>query len=185
MNFQRNNRYLSLLVFVATTFILNSCGADKPNVVSDVQGLISMEVPSSWSKRTDLNAAANLQAGNPFNEEYLVVISEAKEDLFQMNLQRYATFSIQNLRSSAIAFEMEQAKPVEINGMKGLKYICRGVIENVKISYMITLLESEGHYHNVMMWTLRSKENEAFPKFETALLTFKELVKSANEAPAK
>lgn len=102
-----------------------------------------------------------------------------------MNLQRYAAFSIQNLRSSAVAFEMEPAKPVEINGMKGLKYICRGVIENVKISYIVTLLESKGHYHNVMMWTLRSKENEAFPKFETALLTFKELVKSTNEAPAK
>ncbi|MCB1323152.1 MAG: hypothetical protein KDK34_23040 [Leptospiraceae bacterium] len=183
VNRQTISHIVPFAMLMTALVLIGACDTGPKSMTGD-QGLISIDVPSSWSKRTDLNDDANLQAGNAFNEEYLVVISEAKADLYQMNMQRYANFMIQNLRSSVLQFAMEPAQQVEINGMKGQKYICRGVIENINVSYVVTVLESDTHFHNVMMWTMRSKEGEAFPKFDAALQTFKEVQQTATETTA-
>ncbi|HEX8898287.1 MAG TPA: hypothetical protein VF751_06295, partial [Chthoniobacterales bacterium] len=42
-------------------------------------------------------------------------------------------------------------------GNDGLQYALEGIVENVKLSYLITTVETADHYHQIITWTLRSR----------------------------
>src|SRR5688572_12207315 len=50
-------------------------------------------VPANWKSLPELNEAASLGAGNKFQEEYLIVLSENKADLEDFDLEKHHRFT--------------------------------------------------------------------------------------------
>jgi hypothetical protein len=53
--------------------------------------------------------------------------------------------------------------PVTINGIEGRQYVLDGVVNNVKISYLVTALETGSNYHQIITWTLLSRKAQNHP----------------------
>lgn len=119
---------------------------------------ISLQVPLSWSAK-ELLPGAVIGAANLGDETYLVVLEDAKID-FEENLT-LADYSrnIQLQLAENIKDGMVQgdAYPVTIAGLPGEQFIFPGVVNGIRISYMITLLEGDTHFYRVLGWTLESR----------------------------
>jgi Tfp pilus assembly protein PilE len=137
--------------------------------------LTKMRVPTSWKHHPEFTEVAGIEYANLQREQYLVVISEPKTD-FTSNTDVFAYNDLlqQNLRDSMENLQVKYLGEVKINGMNGLKYELRGEIDNVKIVYLQVALEGEGHFHQLLFWTLPSRWHSNLGLFEEALVSLAE-----------
>jgi acyl carrier protein len=136
---------------------------------------VSLEIPGSWSTLPELHESASLKVGNKFREEYAVVISDLKSD-FEGTLEQFAKLTSAGIRENL--GPNAEAGPIE-NAMAG-KFPakrCRlaGKIGNTRIVYLHCSVETPEGFHQLIMWTLPSKESQAVPVFERVADTFQVL----------
>lgn len=139
-------------------------------VVASSDDLVKLKLPGHWTLLTNLNEAAQLQAGNPRKEEYLMVITDSKTD-FTGSLREYSDVIIGRLKDALQDLSVEGPKEVTLDGLKALEYEVAGVIEGVSVRYIFTIAESESGFHQVIVWTLKSKRDAAWPVFREVLGT--------------
>src|SRR5262245_12828520 len=68
------------------------------NAVRSKDGKFQLLLPPAWSAAKDLNDQADIQAKGP--EGYVIVLSEAKEDIHDARLERYAQGRSEKMSSS-------------------------------------------------------------------------------------
>jgi Tfp pilus assembly major pilin PilA len=144
--------------------------------VTSADGLTRMRLPSSWQRLPELNDMGSIEYGNPYREQYLLVISEPRADFSSsMDLPAYTEMLLnQNYRPMLANLSLEYRGQVSFNEMKGTKYELRGEIDNIRIVYLLTILQSNDHFHQVLFWTLPTKWADTAAVFESALATFAE-----------
>ena len=71
---------LTIMIVVFAGIIACDLLPGEPKKVEFLDQSFAVEMPASWSLRSDLNDVADLQMGNPFKEAYAIVISENKMD---------------------------------------------------------------------------------------------------------
>lgn len=142
--------------------------ADR-RVQSD-DGLLSLELPDDWKILTGLHEDATLQAGNIFDEEYLVLLTDLKID-FAGSLEEHTDVTSNAMLESMIDGEKSRAERIEINGLPAIRYEISGTIDNLRIDYIQTTVEAPDAFHQLLGWTIRSRRDTALPTISQAIQT--------------
>jgi len=155
--FYRGILAIALLICVAVACKqLQSLG--RPTVLTSPDGKFQLTVPAGWQERPSLHAKATIKAANPFEETYVIVISENKIDFASdMTLDTFTDLTRRSMLSKVTEGDSTPPLPVKISGNDGRQYVLEGVVDNIRISYVITAVETAEHYHQIITWTLRSR----------------------------
>ena len=70
--------------------------------------------------------------------------------------------------------EFSDIEALTINGYDAKQYTLSGEIDKIKIKYLVTLVETDNGYYQIISWSLLSR-------FDNALDTFKQIAESFTE----
>ncbi len=130
-------------------------------------------VPKDWKKLDDLNESAELQAGNKFKGQYVMVLSEKKAELNGMTLQKH-----HQVTRDAMLGKMTNAtasEPIEltINGQSAIQDEIAGAQEGTDIVFLHTTVEGKSYFHQILAWTSKSRWDELKDKLQEVTQTFR------------
>ena len=152
------------VVLVAAMLCLGSCEkianaareATKPETITSSDGLVQVTVPFGWSK-DKLNDRAKLSAANRVGELYVIVITEAKEDLADMTIEKYSEITRgAQLKGMKNSTEVGPERHT-IHGMPVVQYELRGTVDTANAVMIHASVEGKKYYYQVLAWTLKSK----------------------------
>ncbi|MDH5656239.1 MAG: hypothetical protein OEZ34_10045 [Spirochaetia bacterium] len=149
--------------------------ASQKKEVKGSMGLVKVSAPGNWVEMTDLNDEANLQIGNVFEEGYLIVISESKDDFDKMNLEEYSRITFEPLYEGLSKRRQEKPEVFRIGNHDAIKRDLEGVIDNININYIHAVTETEKNFHQIVGWSLKSKFETNKPILEEIINSFQEL----------
>ena len=138
----------------------------------EVNGLYSMDIPTILNSTTDLNDDASLQYNSLYNEKYIIVIDEDKQEFVDAFIlideydksisvvDNYANVQLAFMDESVTVLEESSLKSMKINGMDARVKAMDGTILGVpeEISYWLGYVEGENTMYTIMTWTLKSKK---------------------------
>jgi len=136
----------------------------RPTVLTSPDGKFQLTVPAGWIERPSLHATASIKAANLAQETYVIVITENKIDCASdMTLDKFTDVTRKAMLSKVSEGASTPPLPVKINGNEGRQYALEGIVNNVKISYLVTAVETNENYHQIITWTLRSRIDQNQP----------------------
>ena len=170
----RNKLPAALLLFVAVLACKSLQSPDKSTILNSPDGKFQLTVPAGWREHAGLNDKADIKAASLIDEMYVIVITEAKLDFTdEMTLDQYTTISRDSMVSNLAASDATPPVPVTISGNAGRQYEIQGAVENVRLAYLVTTVETAAHYHQIITWTLRSRINENQMTLQQVTETFR------------
>jgi hypothetical protein len=129
-----------------------------PTVLKSKDGKFQLTIPAGWREDSTLSERADIKADQPFNEMYVMVITEAKADFTEeVTLDSYTDMTRASMTSVLTSPELTPPLPLTINGNAGRQYEIQGGMKNVNLAYLITTVETSEHFHKIVTWTLRSR----------------------------
>ena len=149
---------LVLLSFVACDFL-----SKEPEKVEFLDNSFAVIKPASWALRDDLNDVADLQMGNPFKEAYAIIITENKMDFDKISLEEHSDLTRSALARGLKNYWESDPEYLKNGSFRALRYKLTGTTSGLNIVYWHVTLETEQHYHQMLLWSLKSKfaKNEA------------------------
>lgn len=120
---------------------------------------VSLVVPGTWKGARELNTEAILGVADAAAENYALVMKEAKTD-FEPNLDAagYLVRVVQNLQAGSSGFrELQRAKTVAIQNRPARQQEVALTIQNVKIIYLLTAVETETDFYLLYTWSLENR----------------------------
>ncbi len=149
--------------------------ADATKDVSSSDGLLQITVPESYKESDILNADANLQLMNAAMEQYTITIFESNVDFSDdFTLVDYSDAVSSSMGGVMTSPEFSDIESLTINGYDAKQYTLSGEIEKIKIKYLVTLVETDNGFYQIISWSLLSR-------FDNALDTFKQIAESFTE----
>jgi hypothetical protein len=161
---------LTILACVSSAFAQTS---DQTKVILASDKKTQITVPSTWQPLT-LNDTAEIQIGNEDEGCFIIVLNEAKEDLYGWNLDKHSRVGLGNLLSNIAFPTITGPKSVTINGQPAVQYEVRGAAENRNLAYIHTTVDGAKFFSQIIAWTVPSKLEAARPKLLSAIATFRE-----------
>ncbi len=159
--------------------------SQTPQVLTDTDNMFQITAPGNWQKQTDLHDDAAIQAGSLINEQYLVIIREAKEDFgSKFTLDSLTEIVRDNFKKAATDTVLTQPIPVYINGYPARQFETSGEIDNLKIKYLYAIVETPHNYYQIITWTLSSKFDKNKSVFSEVINSFKETGYSDSFSPS-
>lgn len=146
--------------------------------------LYYVSVPDYMTKSVTLNDAATMQYINSAKNAYLIVIDDSKEEL-EMKGIKFA--SLKDFHDDNIKLlKAEENSPVEskptefvVNGNKfyqselNVNFKEADNLE-VKITYLITYVETKGYYYQILCWSLSSEYKNLVADFKKIAASIKD-----------
>ncbi len=159
--------------------------SEKSEVKSS-DGTCLIEIPGNWSEIPDSNEDASIAKGNLFKEQYVMVISESKADLEEeVSLQTYGEIVLQMMEESLKEAQYEQWEVSDLtHPLSGMTCHLSGSMDGIKIKYLLTVTEDQGHFYQILQWSIPSKWEKALPVFQEILKSFRSLKNSPEKNPA-
>lgn len=126
---------------------------------------LSLNVPQEWSLHSKLSADAAISVANINEAAYALVIKEPKQDFASgFSLSEYTNVIVslmkENIKDARTPGELRH---FTINGFPAEQLILTGVVNKIKIGYVLTTIESEHGFYQVVAWTLVSRLKEDHP----------------------
>lgn len=142
---------------------------------------IQITLPATWQEDDRLHPSAELQASDPTNQLYLIVVAEEDETLARFGLpensQRYRNLLANSLRS----LDSQSATDVVFVGQDfASQYEVRGQLDDGSpVVYLHTTVVSGPRYYQIVGWT--TPEQYGFYKSELQGITetFREITDDA------
>ncbi len=160
--------------------ILDTFAEEKLEITSNhrfksvnwLNNMFTIEVPNTWIY-IELHDEADLEIGNESNSQYLVVLSENKKDFHNMDLETYSENAIGGVLSSLQDSTIIGPIDTSISNIDFQKYYLSGSYDNININYTFVNIESKTHYHQFMMWSIKSQYKKTKDLFEKIVNSFK------------
>jgi tetrahydromethanopterin S-methyltransferase subunit B len=171
----RRTLFIWLLVGALLACKLPRSGSSADVEVEGTDHHSRMRIPSSWSTQSDLNAEADLQVGNRLGQEFMIVLTEAKEDFASMDVARLLETHVSRLETALSSPKRAPQSTTQLGAYPARQTELSGVLKNLNLVYLVTVVEGPKHFHGIIAWTAKSRWTEAKPKFDRALLTFQEI----------
>ncbi|TCI91020.1 hypothetical protein [Tenacibaculum sp. M341] len=188
------------IVFMLVCGALTSCNIEsisqkKDNLTAKdfktitVDSLYSLRVPRYMKEMKSLNDDASLAYANVFKEAYTIVIDEPIDEVMtsfkeyeiykeeKSPLENYDYYQIESFKESIENLEITPLKTKTINGYPVKQYVFKGEVENIQISYLISLIESESDLFMIMSWTLTNR----FERFKDSFIKSHDSFKSSKK----
>ena len=139
----------------------SSSGNNKEVVAPD--GKSRLTVPQDWGALEELHKAAELQAGNKADEQFIIVISESKMDLDGMTLEKHHGITREAMLGKLKNPSASETEKVTINGQAALQDELGGTQEEeaTNIVFLHTTVEDEANFHQILAWTTKSRWDSA------------------------
>jgi hypothetical protein len=147
----------------------------QPEKVEFLDQSFAVEKPASWSLRSDLNDVADLQMGNPFKEAYAIIISENKMDFDEMTLQDHSDLTRSMIGQNLKNYHESDQEVLYIGGHQALRYRLTGSMDGLNIVYWHVTIETENYYHQMLLWSLKSKFGQNEADFDSVIQSFEEI----------
>lgn len=148
--------------------------------VTSNDGWVRLKVPGSWHDMPSLNAGASIRYANPIAEEYITVFSDARSD-FRGSLQDFVETVTTRMEQNLEGADLGEPKSLTINGFPAIQVRLSGTASKVPVVYLHTSVETPDGFHQLVQWTLPSKEGTAFPVFMEVANSF-ELARPATSS---
>lgn len=133
----------------------------RPKVLTSPDGKFQLTVPVGWQVRPELHERAGIKAANLLQETYVILITENKSDFSDdMTLDSFTELTQGAMIKRVTNGSASLPSPVTINDNEGRQYTLDGVVNGVKISYLVTAVETAANYHQIITWTLRSRMDQ-------------------------
>lgn len=169
-------KILIFVLAICMAAILGACSEkDNLTVFKSEDNKFQVSASSSWKDTNgELHPESNLEIYNPQKEKYFVALLESKEDFDDSSLQTYYDIVTETFISSLDNPNQGDVKEVTINGNKALQYSLEGTVDNIKIAYLVTVIETPTHYGQLMAWTTKSKWDKYKEEYTNLINSFKE-----------
>lgn len=120
---------------------------------------VSLTVPDNWKGDRTLNDVAILGVANPKSEVYAIVIDDAKSDFDPaLSKSEYLDIHTQNMEASVNDFSRDSTiRSLQVNGLPAVQQVVSGVADKLKVTYILTVVETETHFYVIYAWTLTSR----------------------------
>ncbi|GGA36353.1 hypothetical protein [Paenibacillus physcomitrellae] len=155
--------------------VLGSAASDISLVISPDKHA-SITIPEGWAQDAGLASGADIQASHPSTEDYIVVLREDRSDFSQnTTINDYSKLVSDNMKQAIQNAKQEPAERITIGGLNALQYVITGEVDKVKISYLVTLIASEDHFTQVLMWTRADMFADKKQNYLYIVNTFREM----------
>ena len=111
--------------------------------IVSTDGESRLVVPKDWREMKELNEAAELQAGNPSTEQYIMVLSEKKSDFDNMTLSRHHQLTRESMMQKMQNPSAGQTRQLTINGKSALQDEISGTQSGMDIVFLHTTIEAD------------------------------------------
>lgn len=173
-----------IFVFLATS--CNSITGVKEVKVADVA---TIEVPALLTDSKDLNEDAIVQMANGFQELYVIVIEESKQEFndlinetdgvfddgFTADLNGYAKVAASSIESGIDLKSKEDLVPIKNNGLSTYVASFEGKINGLNVFYKLSCVEGKDRYYQILTWTLSSSKEKHLEAMNAMINSFKEI----------
>lgn len=147
--------------------------APPPKTLKSANGQVEIKVPGRWLK-DKLNDQADLQAADRPSELYVVVLSEPKAGLHDIDLAKFSELTRASQLTSMKGGTEEGRKERKVNGLPALEYVLKGKVDGVDVVMKHVSVEGTAEYHQVLVWTLKSKWASEQAGLDAVIDSFKE-----------
>ncbi len=135
-------------------------------------GRFSLTVPAGWTQAHSLNESAGIQARGL--DGYAVVLSDVKEDLSDSSLEGFSRGRAQAIITNSNGGKMGPSSEVMIGGRRALQREINATVKGMNITYLLTVVETTKHLHQVLCWAAKSRFEGNRAEFEAISATLKE-----------
>lgn len=116
----------------------------------------------------------DIQVSRGWDELYLVVLTEAKEDFDELDYEEHSDLTrgalVGNLKNTGVS----APKQLTIGGLPAVQYEIRGTGFGLNLVYLHTTVDGKDHFHQILAWTLRSKFAKNGPILAKTTASFRE-----------
>lgn len=160
-------------VFVAAKAMRDAISGTETEFrrMSADDGSLTLEIPKSWKPHPGLNPESVLSASNPLKEQYVIVIREPRAD-FGGTLDEYARLIEGNMTKTLGDSGRPGFNNLTIGGHQARQRTMRGTAEKVNVAFLVTCLETEDSFCQILTWTLASREKASMPTLEKVAASF-------------
>jgi|GEM_PF-158459 len=131
----------------------------NPQTMISADGRMSIVVPDSWSERTDLNDAADLQAGNIYQDVYFIALGEPKSD-FEVGttLAQYRDLVTTPFFNVLDNLEVVSGPTsTTINNQPAFIFEVVGTVDQLRVHYFVVTAQSDGEFFQLLGWSTHSR----------------------------
>lgn len=148
------------------------------------EGVVALIVPRNWRdvSRQIGNEDGSLAYGNLVREEYCVVITEPSEDFLDedgeqgFDLSEFAEVVIQMITSELAELEVSGPYAAPLPGApQAMRAEIRGIIDGFDIAYILYAIETDHHFHQIVLWTQADDMDDKRPIFDAVAQTFESI----------
>lgn len=174
------SRTLMILWLPAALAFCDGMGGE-PKPLKFANDQFQVVKPSSWKLMDDLNDSADLEFGSDLAQGYGIIMTESKEDFVNMNLQKYSAITREPIREGITM--PKETGPVAVNSedYKGIRYELAGVIDGLNVIYWHVSLETDNHFHQILLWSIKSRFESNKEDFQTIINSFEPAVAASSE----
>jgi hypothetical protein len=144
-------------------------------VLKSIDGQTQIVLPGGWKAYRKLNDAAELQAANLGKNLYILVLTESKDDFDRISLKQHSAITRDSLLKSLTAPEVMGPKELTVSGYPALQFEIRGQIDNTKICYLHTTVETAQNFHQILAWTSKSGFEKNKMELQQVINSFREI----------
>lgn len=135
-----------------------------------------ISAPSDWSKDSSLHDEADIGISNRSREKYLLVLSESKQDVdSSLTLQEYAQVIEANLQEGVDHVSIDKQIRTVVDNQVAIQFNAKGEVDGIKVAYIVTLVETPTHFHQIMAWTEEKRFASLKQELQKVSASFREV----------
>lgn len=156
-------------LFSVVTLCEDTNASDKKNTkvqtLQSEDGNYSVMMPKHWKEMDELNDEADLEMGRISQEKYMIALIESKMDL-DYNFEEWLEFTKEVMLESVTNDKLSKPVEVSVNGYPAIQYVLSGTVDKVNVTYLLTYVDGENNYGQILCWSLKSKYQDAEDEFK-------------------
>lgn len=146
----------------------------KPSTLKSPDGKFQITVPAGWKPSVLASEEADIKAGNPIEEMYVIVLTELKSDFTDETTIDDYTEIVKNAMAEKLSSpDATPPVPMTVNGNNARQYEIQGASSKVKVAYIVTTVETAEHFNQIVIWTLQSRINKNQTTMQKVASTFR------------
>ncbi|MBP1989937.1 PsbP-related protein [Paenibacillus eucommiae] len=157
----------------------------KGKTLTAPDGNFEITVPKEWKDDAALKQLAKISASNRGKEQYIMINEVSKNDYSDgAALEDFKNTFISGTAVSLKNYKEDEVSEITIDAVPATQLIFSGEAENIKVKYIVALLEKGNSFYQLVTWSTESKFEANLSTFEQVLHTFKVLKETSAEETA-
>jgi len=165
-------KLITLLALILSMALCASAASLNPRELVSSDGKSKLELPEGWNPATDLKKGAEFQARS--DQGFFIGLVDSKEDLADPSLEHFTKGRVDHVLSSIQNGQATELKKTTLNGRPAFTSVVKGIVGELRITYLLTCVETSDSLIQLMGWSTNSKFEKVKPEIEAIVQSFKE-----------